>query len=181
MKNNHWTYHFLIAVFFLLICSGRISANIDQGSEQEKNKSQEIEEVLIQKTFKNALIQVTDPKVNNTENFMLGIKGIKNLEQYSKVLEFLKNIPEMTEVEVQQISQDQTVFQLLTKLSRKNLIEQLAKGPIQPEIVKSESNTLAKTDVFEKKESEEKNEALDKIEPKEKNESGMLNYKVPET
>lgn len=65
--------------------------------------------------------------------FTLNIAGIKGMEHYGKILSYLKTLPEMLNVDVQQISNERTVFNISTKMSRQALVENLARGPLVPE------------------------------------------------
>lgn len=69
-----------------------------------------------------------DAKTNTLLKLKISVSGIKGIAEYSKVLEYLKTLPTVKEVEVAQVSPEQTLFELSSTGNREGVVESLEKG-----------------------------------------------------
>lgn len=88
-------------------------------------------------TSKNLSLNTTDNAQSKIKNnaaeltkLHLSVSGIKGIEEYSKVLDYLKTLPSIKEVEVAQVNPNQTLFELMSTANRASVIESLARGKI---------------------------------------------------
>lgn len=71
--------------------------------------------------------QIEKPVINH---LILTVSGNLDVQQYSKILEYLRRLPGVTEAEVAQIMPDKTLFELVTTQSKAMLINAIAEGQV---------------------------------------------------
>ncbi|HQY22733.1 MAG TPA: DUF2066 domain-containing protein [Gammaproteobacteria bacterium] len=71
--------------------------------------------------------QIERPVINH---LILTVSGNLDVQQYSKILKYLRELPGVSEAEVAQIMPDKTLFELVTTQSKAMLINAIADGQI---------------------------------------------------
>lgn len=71
--------------------------------------------------------QTDKPVINH---LILTVSGNLDVQQYNKILEYLRRLPGVTEAEVAQIMPDKTLFELVTNQSKAVLINAIAEGQV---------------------------------------------------
>jgi hypothetical protein len=67
---------------------------------------------------------------NQSKTLRLAIVGVVGSEQYVKVLKYLKSLPAVKDVEVAEITPEQTIFNLDTTATREAIIDSIAAGQL---------------------------------------------------
>ncbi len=75
-----------------------------------------------------ASAEMTEKPVIN--HLILTVSGNLDLQQYSKILEYLRRLPGVTEVEVAQIMPDKTLFELVTTQGKAVIIDAIAEAQV---------------------------------------------------
>lgn len=73
--------------------------------------------------------QHAEHKTHTLEQYQFVITGIDGLEQYAKIIEYLRKFPDIMTVELEEITPTHTSFQVGAKLTRDGLIQLIAKDP----------------------------------------------------
>lgn len=79
---------------------------------------------IAQKTTES--FRLNEPKQMN--RISLGVLGIKGIEQYTSVVEYLQKLPDVKQVEVDQISAEQTIFNIVTSNNPEHLSNEIRSG-----------------------------------------------------
>lgn len=91
--------------------------------------------------------QIEKPVVNH---LILTVSGNLDVQQYSKILEYLRRLSGVSEAEVAQIMPDKTLFELVTTQSKETLINAIAEGQVLTKAsIASESTTEEDAMVYE--------------------------------
>ncbi len=96
--------------------------------------------ILLNETAEELALKLRGASVNVAENdvvekavtrhLSLAVVGILNVEQYTKVLEYLRQLPTVVEVEVSQIMPEKTVFNLQMTADKETLIKSINEGSL---------------------------------------------------
>lgn len=70
--------------------------------------------------------EVSVPIVVQSYNVLLAVSGLLNVEQYAKVVNYLKKLPSVTDVEVAETKEDKTIFDLHTTASKDTIVRTIA-------------------------------------------------------
>lgn len=108
-------------------------------------------------------------KSNQSKTLHLAIVGVSGGEQYAKVLKYLQSLPSVKDVEVAEITPEQTVFKLNTEASPEAIIGSIAAGQLLVE--NKIENNLDNSSIKPNPTEELKSESLGKN-------TEVLNYKL---
>jgi hypothetical protein len=91
-----------------------------------------------------AFIEVTPAHSKNSQNsqttrLLLTVSGILSAEQYNRVSEFLQRLPTVSEVEIAQITSEETVFSLKTTSEKEALSKLIAEEQLLIEVIPSDN------------------------------------------
>lgn len=67
---------------------------------------------------------------NKEDNFDLSIKGIEGFDQYTQILSYLKQLPQVSRVEVLKISPTLSLFHLEAKATRQSILREIDKASV---------------------------------------------------
>lgn len=67
---------------------------------------------------------------NRLQNLSVAVSGVLNMEQYAKVLDYLRQLPSVVEVEVAQIMPEKTIFNLKTMADKAALTRSINEGSL---------------------------------------------------
>jgi len=97
-------------------------------------------EILLNEAAETLSLRLVDPNSKSmanitteaatTQYLSIAITGILNMEQYAKVLDYLRQLPSVVEVEVTQIMPEKTVFNLQTTTDKATLIKSINEGSL---------------------------------------------------
>lgn len=74
----------------------------------------------------NTTVASRESPAKNYETLKLVISGIKNMQKYNQVREYLRSLPGITAVDVLEVMPESTTFQLETKLSKESISNAIA-------------------------------------------------------
>ena len=88
---------------------------------------------LIDPNSKTSMINTINEQTT-IQHLSVAISSILNMEQYAKVLDYLRQLPSVVEVEVTQIMPEKTIFNLQTTSDKGSLVKSINEGSLLIEI-----------------------------------------------
>lgn len=123
--------------------SASTSASLDSFNSAEVNTP--VEQVGVLDQPNNFEVETSRQSAKN-QTLRLAIVGVRGDEQYAKVLKYLKSLPAVREVEVAEITPEQTVFNLDITSSREAIMDSIAAGQLLTENTAGSLDTLDQTE-----------------------------------
>lgn len=112
---GHWTFH-------------------QDGKSMTWNTQQSDLKTLLTETVDNLGLYLSGQKTEEvtavSKDFSITVQGIKDSDHYTRVLEHLRQMPFVAQVEVTQVMANQTVFNIRTTVDRETLVKSLATDSI---------------------------------------------------
>jgi hypothetical protein len=96
-----------------------------------------------------ALVSTERAEQSSVHNLILTVSGNLDVQQYSKILEHLRRLPDVSEAEVAQIMPDKTLFELVTTHSKETLVNAIADGQVLTKTSPAADSTAEDALVYE--------------------------------
>lgn len=136
-----------------IINNGEKTAWDNTGSELNVVLNQAADALALKLKGSNIVVAATDqtekPLTINPLTLTLTVSGSLDAQQYSKILEHLRRLPDVSAVEVAQIMPDKTLFELVTTQSQEMLVKSIGDGRVLRKTSSLEGSTTEDALIYE--------------------------------